>query len=514
MMKSTIDLKIIYNGIMKRRKLPSSFKELRNLVSNELYDFLPFDQFNLFYIDNEGDKICLSTEEDFCHAKQFNEINTFKIFVEKKNTENNGYEMVEKINSPEDFKLPSEIQKSEILSINDSEIIKKKNSFAKIVEKKFKKIEKSINKIDTKINENVSSINKDSNLEHIEDVVTLLKKNISEFVNEKFDKLKNKIISKACKFTDKEVRKAISNIVHKVGCDGCKKSTINGILYKCAVCKNFNFCAECEEKNNEHLHHPFLKLRNSQQVEVTSLSINNKQFGQINVENGNVYVNQYKDAISSFIEIGNPIYNSKCLSQNLEIKINHKMKNLKKQIKLLNTGSISWPVPSHLVNLKEESSLLGKNIRIRRQVDSGKEAEVEIIFNTENVKEGNYKSVWQLCDDKRLPIGDKIVFNFNVNFSNEIIINSDFIQIGREIFINKEVKAKSLAELLKIKSESKPQSKFMKLVQEMKTNFGVTGVDDKLILNAIVMSEGNMQVAYERIKTMKNTLNYRSKYYL
>lgn len=32
-----------------------------------------------------------------------------------------------------------------------------------------------------------------------------------------------------------------------VSCDGCGVDPIKGIRYKCSVCPNFDFCANCEE---------------------------------------------------------------------------------------------------------------------------------------------------------------------------------------------------------------------------------------------------------------------------
>ena len=38
---------------------------------------------------------------------------------------------------------------------------------------------------------------------------------------------------------------------------------IKGIRYKCSVCKDFDYCEECEEKKPHP--HPFLKIRNGKQ---------------------------------------------------------------------------------------------------------------------------------------------------------------------------------------------------------------------------------------------------------
>ena len=44
-------------------------------------------------------------------------------------------------------------------------------------------------------------------------------------------------------------------------CHGCKEN-ISGIRYKCVICKDFDFCEKCEEKNNGEHGHPFLKINN------------------------------------------------------------------------------------------------------------------------------------------------------------------------------------------------------------------------------------------------------------
>lgn len=50
-------------------------------------------------------------------------------------------------------------------------------------------------------------------------------------------------------------------VIHStVSCDGCGKFPIIGIRYKCAVCKNFDYCEKCEEKYSEEHKHPFIKI--------------------------------------------------------------------------------------------------------------------------------------------------------------------------------------------------------------------------------------------------------------
>ena len=59
------------------------------------------------------------------------------------------------------------------------------------------------------------------------------------------------------KENEKEGKKPVH---YGVRCDGCNKNPIVGCRYKCAVCKNFDYCEECEEKLSEKHLHPFIKI--------------------------------------------------------------------------------------------------------------------------------------------------------------------------------------------------------------------------------------------------------------
>ena len=59
------------------------------------------------------------------------------------------------------------------------------------------------------------------------------------------------------KENEKEEKKPVH---YGVRCDGCNKNPIVGCRYKCAVCQNFDYCEECEEKLSEKHLHPFIKI--------------------------------------------------------------------------------------------------------------------------------------------------------------------------------------------------------------------------------------------------------------
>lgn len=53
----------------------------------------------------------------------------------------------------------------------------------------------------------------------------------------------------------------------RITCDGCEKTPIVGIWYKCAECPNFDLCSQCEGQGL-HDHHTFLKVKIPQGIEV------------------------------------------------------------------------------------------------------------------------------------------------------------------------------------------------------------------------------------------------------
>lgn len=59
---------------------------------------------------------------------------------------------------------------------------------------------------------------------------------------------------------------AVKTTHHGIKCNKCGKNPIIGYRYKCSICKNYNLCENCEEKNyetEEHSHN-FIKMRNEE----------------------------------------------------------------------------------------------------------------------------------------------------------------------------------------------------------------------------------------------------------
>mmetsp|Transcript_9785 Transcript_9785/g.16474 ORF Transcript_9785/g.16474 Transcript_9785/m.16474 type:complete len:99 (+) Transcript_9785:651-947(+) len=74
-----------------------------------------------------------------------------------------------------------------------------------------------------------------------------------------------------------------SKVVHpRVACDGCNMDPILGVRYKCSVCKDFDFCQDCEEKRQHS--HPFLKIYNPNQAPRAMFTVIDEQLKDANAD--------------------------------------------------------------------------------------------------------------------------------------------------------------------------------------------------------------------------------------
>lgn len=62
---------------------------------------------------------------------------------------------------------------------------------------------------------------------------------------------------------------------HNVACDGCGLHPIIGIRYKCSVCKNYDFCETCEERQSHD--HPFIKITKPENAPTVILTAVNEE---------------------------------------------------------------------------------------------------------------------------------------------------------------------------------------------------------------------------------------------
>ena len=75
-------------------------------------------------------------------------------------------------------------------------------------------------------------------------------------------------------------------IFEKINCNGCGIKSIEGVRYKCAVCKNFNYCENCFKENCEKHNHPFIKFYHQYMpLESIKVIINENDYPETKNEN-------------------------------------------------------------------------------------------------------------------------------------------------------------------------------------------------------------------------------------
>lgn len=145
-----------------------------------------------------------------------------------------------------------------------------------------------------------------------------------------------------------------SKVVHyRVECDGCGMNPIIGIRYKCSVCRNFDFCQSCEEKNaKEQKHkHNFLKIR------------------------------------KPIIREEEPSFGVK-LEREREYIYYTNLEGCKLSLTILNSGTSPWPIPTYLVCDEEFSEVIAKRKLIEKTVQTGKKVTLQVELNIKGNEAG------------------------------------------------------------------------------------------------------------------------------
>lgn len=87
-----------------------------------------------------------------------------------------------------------------------------------------------------------------------EKVKGIPRKALKNLINNELEKQARDVFKQLLKSDDlPTVEQAAENLdaVHEgVTCDGCEEGPIRGLRFKCSVCKNFDYCATCEERLN------------------------------------------------------------------------------------------------------------------------------------------------------------------------------------------------------------------------------------------------------------------------
>ena len=280
------------------------------------------------------------------------------------------------------------------------EMIKEMNiKYSKILQKKIEEIHKSIY-------ENIQKQNQTILENYIKKYNDLEEQRAQESI--KFSQI---IISNKNQKENNNIHISKCITVHtNIKCQNCNKNPIVGFRYKCSVCKNYNLCEECEEKNEESQEHPhdFIKIRNEEKEKEKENIIkdNNKDNNNIIIKNEDEILESDKLDLSLSDEIkleNENDYSCELLSKDDNIFIPNNSKNEDITIILKNNGNLDWPEGKTKLICNKDESLIGFE---------------DILLPP--IKKGHHKATKiELNIPSELPFNKyKIIINFNVNGKN------------------------------------------------------------------------------------------------
>ena len=232
-MYTTID----FYGELTKANVPETYKAFKELLSAKLcLDPIDVDELLIYYFDEDKDKITISNEIDYKQAvffmKNNKEIVIYAEIIEKSRL------FKQNSDNPID-KIKKEIQEKERL-LQDL-----------VIRELAEKEEKEKRQREEKLQNTV------------EDVV-------NKILALKIDEIRTEIVKAALAEATKVVERAslpkkVNTAVH-IGyqCNGCKASPIQGNRYSCSLCKDFDYCEECENKFYHTHKHEFVKIRNAE----------------------------------------------------------------------------------------------------------------------------------------------------------------------------------------------------------------------------------------------------------
>ena len=300
--------------------------------------------------------------------------------------------------------INEELIKSNIDLLNEQKslfqkaVIEMKDEIIKEMNIKYSKLlQQKIEEINSSIFENVQKQNQSILENYIKKYNDLEEQRAQESI--KFSQI---IISNKNQKPNNNINISKCITVHNnIKCENCQKKPIIGFRYKCSVCKNYNLCEECEEKNEESQIHPhnFIKIGNEEKEKENIINDNNIKDEKI--ESDNIELDL---SLSDEIKIENENnYSYELLSKCDDYFIPNNSKNEDITIILKNNGNIDWPEgKTKLLCDKDDSLITFEDILLPP------------------IKKGHHETIKiELKIPSDLPFEKyKIIINFNVNGKN------------------------------------------------------------------------------------------------
>jgi hypothetical protein len=270
-----------------------------------------------------------------------------------------------------------------------------KDEIAKEMNEKYSKmLQNKISQIHASIYENIQKQNQ-----------TILETYIKKYNDlEEKRQLENSKLSQMVISDKNKINKTICNTVHNnIKCENCFMEPIVGFRYKCSVCKNYNLCEKCEEKNEETLNHShdFIKMKYEEEENDNNIDNNNNEIINDECINGSDKKAQEKEN-----------YSYEIIEKKLKFYLTNSSKNELIHLTIKNNCELNWPENETKLICNESDSLIFLKDIILPPLKSGneKDIEIELIIPSELPMEEEYK----------------VEINFNVkgkNYGEPIILN-------------------------------------------------------------------------------------------
>ena len=394
--ESNIKVKIdyifrIYNKIKDKKETDEKTINTINNKDNERQEGQKkYKQLNENNEQKNLEEKCKYNELNKKYEQLFNE---YKKNIEEKNKLN------QKILELEEVKAHYQILKNDFdkLNIGNSKYMGEKNKFEQLYNEFLNKYQDEKNQHDNlkKTYENQKKLIEDLNKKN-KDLEKKLNNNNTELIEEKN---KNKILEDKIKKNEKQFNEYIVNKVNElkikednikyvhigINCKKCFEEPIIGYRYKCSICKNYNLCEKCKEKNEISKAHPhnFMKIGNECK-EGQELP----NFAFINNNNSN----NNKDKLIK------KVYSYDCLNKNkLSNYIYEGTDEAKIEIVLKNKGEEDWPINCTKLIFDKASKITGDEIVLKPQ-KSDEQNKYNVIFKkVSKYRVGEYKSYLLFC---------------------------------------------------------------------------------------------------------------------